>query len=133
MIRVAAAALSLAAASSVMAQATFPAHSTTEPSAPVDMAAEIRALRERINTLESRQLEAQSKRDEGSNASQVKLDAQRRSQLLDTGGWTAGHKDGRFFLASEDGKFLLRPFYQLQVRDVTVHRQDFTAGTRDDT
>src|SRR5438477_466704 len=103
--RVAAAVLSLAAASSVMAQATFPSLSTTEPAAPTDTAAEIRALRERINDLEARQLQAENARNDSSTANQVMADVNRRSQLLDTGGWTAGHKDGRFFLASEDGKF----------------------------
>ena len=45
----------------------------------------------------------------------------------------AGHKDGSFYLGSEDGNFLFKPFAHLQFRDVTVRRQDFKPGGDDDT
>jgi hypothetical protein len=105
-----------------------PANPATSP------ATEIKAIRARLDQLEAQRAEYARKAAERQTTEQVIQDAGRRSEMLDVGNFTAGHKDGRFFIGSDDGKFVLRPFVQMQIRDVTVNRQDFKlGGTEDDT
>ncbi|MCC6580232.1 MAG: hypothetical protein IT440_07295 [Phycisphaeraceae bacterium] len=52
---------------------------------------------------------------------EVLADADTRASLLE-GGMNAGHKNGKFFLASEDGSFLLQLSGLIQVRYVYNHR-----------
>ena len=119
-----AAALLFAAAGPVLAQDPAP----IAPPSILSAADEIQVIRARLNLLEARQRETLRLAQENRTTEQVIQDADRRSQMLDAGAFSAGHKDGRFFIGSEDGNFLLRPFFQLQVRDVTLERQDFKPG-----
>jgi hypothetical protein len=48
-------------------------------------------------------------------------------------GLTAGYIDNRFTLQSLDGNYVFRPWFHLQVRDVTSVRQDYKVGGADDT
>lgn len=48
----------------------------------------------------------------------VMTDARKRSQFLQTAGFTAGYTGGAFVLQSEDGNFVLRPGFQWQLRHV---------------
>ena len=127
----ASAALLLAVAGPVFASDPVPAQ-PPQPAAQ-DPADEIRAIRTRLNQLESQQKETARKEAEAKTTEQVIDDAVRRSQMLEIGAFSAGHKSGRFYLGSEDGNFLLRPFIHTQIRDVTVVRQDFKPGGDSDT
>jgi len=62
----------------------------------------------------------------------VLRDADRRSQLLQLESLNAGWSRGRFLLQSEDGRYLLHPWFQLQFRNVTDYREDVKKGNRDD-
>ena len=94
---------------------------------------DIQALRTRIEQLELRHAESVRKAEQAKTSEQVISDAARRSQLMEVGQITAGHKDGRFFIGSEDDKFMLRPFAQLQFRYVATEREHFKNGSSSDT
>jgi hypothetical protein len=59
----------------------------------------------------------------------VLRDADKRSQLMQVEGFNAGWSDGRFMLGSADGRFTMRPFVQLQVRNST----NFDTGGNENT
>lgn len=113
-----------------------------DDSAQQDVSSEIQALKARIEQLESRQKQQQEqadkkdqeqkRRDEQASFGQVLNDADRHSRLFDETGITAGYKDNRFFIGSDDGNFVLRPWFHLQFREITNYRQDLKAGGRDD-
>ena len=123
------AALMLAVAGPVLAQDPVSAPAQ----APVqDPSSEISALRARLDLLEKQQHEAALKAEASKTTEQVIDDAVRRSQLLEIGSFTAGHKNGRFFIGSEDGNFNLRPWFHFQGRYIVNTRQDFKPGGDDD-
>jgi len=100
------------------------------------VAKELSALRSRIDQLEHQQKEQQQKADAEKQAvttESVLKDANRQSQFFDSTGVTAGYKDHRFFIGSDDGNFVLRPWIHIQVRDGTAWRQDAKPGNSDDT
>ena len=113
-----------------------------DDTAQQDVSSEIQALKARIEQLETKQKQQQeetAKKDQelkqqGEHATfgQVLTDADHRSRLFDETGITAGYKDNRFFIGSDDGNFVLRPWFHLQIRDVTVWRQDQKHGNSDD-
>lgn len=65
------------------------------------------------------QLDQYSQRDVDATVDRVLQDAERRSQLMQLTGFTAGYDKGRFVLQSSDGKFSLSPGVQFQFRHVT--------------
>jgi hypothetical protein len=89
---------------------------------PHDPQAELRELRERIARLESlvaRQAEASANSAVINKAvAEVEADAQQRSALA---GGIAGYDRG-FFIASTDGRFVLRPSAVVQIRAVSNAR-----------
>ena len=105
---------------------------------------EIKALRARLDQLEAQQKQDAQQRQqeiaerqreqEQKTATDVVRDADRHSALMDNVGFIAGYntETNRFFLGSEDGNYILRPWYHLQVRNVTLWRQDQKSGMRDD-
>ena len=102
-----------------------------EPTTQPDVAAELKALRARIDQLEAQQREQEQKRrqdaqkqHEASALNSVLNDADRKSRLFDEGALTAGYKDHRFFIQSEEGDFVWRPWLHLQLRYVGSDRQD---------
>ena len=101
-----------------------------------DVAKELSALRARIDQLEHQQKEQQQKAAEekqSATTESVIKDANSNSQLFDdTVGITAGYKDHRFFIGSDDGNFMLRPWIHMQFRDVTSDRQSFKPNHDDD-
>ncbi len=128
---VAAATLALATTCPLYAQ---PAPSTAAATAPAqDAAEEIRLLRARLDQLEVQQRKIEHDKDVSKTTEAMIDDAAHRSQFLDAGDFTAGFKDNRFFIGSEDGRFTLRPWFHLQLRDATVNRHDFKKGIDDDT
>jgi hypothetical protein len=128
-----------------MVSAALAALGTTawaDDSSQQDVSSEIQSLKARIEQLEAKQKQqqeetakkdqAQKQRDEQASFGQVLSDADHRSRLFDETGITAGYKDNRFFIGSDDGNFVLRPWYHIQIRNVTLSRQDQKPGGRDD-
>jgi hypothetical protein len=107
------------------------AHSTPGPAASQpDIASEIQALRARINQLEEQQKRQQIEHDNDQQQAalaQTMQDADRRSQMLDIHGLSAGYDSAskRFFIGTDDGSFMLRPWYHLQFRAVANDRKSF--------
>jgi hypothetical protein len=104
--------------------------------APGDTAvrAELEALRARINELETNQndhwLNERRAEEVKGLIREVLSDADSRASLA--GGVTAGHDGKRFFLASEDGTFLLQPSAYVQARYVYNDRDGSTSTGGDD-
>ena len=108
---------------------------TTQPQ-QTDVAQELQALRARIDQLEKQQKEQEIKQAEAqqqATTNSVMTDAEHRSHLLDETGFIAGYKDGRFFLGSEDGNFMLRPWLHFQFRLIGNNRQDAKGHDQDNT
>ncbi len=78
-----------------------------------ELKAQLNALQQKIQTLEAQQ-EAQAKAQV--TLQQVVSDADRRSELPRPEQFTAGYRNGRFTIASEDGNFSLYPTAQFQFR-----------------
>jgi hypothetical protein len=91
------------------------------------------ALQAKVDEMEARQ-EALNKANQQTTADLVAKDAKLHDQLLDIGGLSAGYADNRFYIGSEDGDFVLRPWIHVQIRDTTTwrHGADYS-GTEDDT
>jgi hypothetical protein len=123
-----------AAAEDVAAPAAAPAEATTAPTRE-QMLEEIRALRERVDRLTEAQAGgARAERAEvDGTADAVLRDADRRSQLLQAQGFTAGYTNGKFLIQSEDGSFVLNPNFQFQFRAVANHAEDAQADGDDET
>ncbi len=89
--------------------------------------AEVSALKSRLAELEARQSDTwmNERRAEEVKAlvRDVLADADTRASLLQNG-LTAGHNGNNFFLASEDGSFLLNISGQIQVRYTYNHRDE---------
>jgi len=112
---------------------------TTQPAAPSDYSQEIKALRQRLDDLEARQKETDQKRVEAEQKLEaqqtedaIRRDADHRDRLLDVSGLSSGFVNDRFTIQSDDGRFVLRPWYHMQFRDVTLWREDLKPGGRDD-
>jgi hypothetical protein len=107
---------------------------TTQPTNSPDVASEIAALRARIDQLEKQQKDQEVKQQqaaEQATTNSVLKDADHHSHLFDDVGISAGYKDNRFFIGSDDGNFTLRPWYHLQIRYVANWRQDAKASGDD--
>lgn len=128
---VAAATLALATACPLYAQ------QQQQPVAPAptvqDASAEIKALRARLDQLEAQQAKLADQKDVQKTTQDMIDDAAKHSQMLDVGSFSAGFKDNRFFIGSEDGRFNLRPWFHLQTRYATATRDDFKHGSGSDT
>ncbi|HEY2587476.1 MAG TPA: hypothetical protein VGI81_17150 [Tepidisphaeraceae bacterium] len=102
----------------------------TAPATQPDVSSEIQALRARIDQLEAQQKQQQAdheKEQQQAALAQTERDAQQHSQMLDVHGLSAGYDSTsrRFFIGTDDGSFMLRPWYHLQFRAVANNRQDF--------
>jgi hypothetical protein len=100
-----------------------------------DVSKELAALRARIDQLETQQKEQQQKADaekQAATTESVLKDANRQSQFFDSTGITAGYKDHRFFIGSDDGNYVFRPWFHMQFRDVTIDRKNFKPNGDDD-
>lgn len=96
-----------------------------------DVQAQLASLKARIAELEGKQNESWLN---GRRAEEVKAlirdvlsDADTRASLLE-GGMTAGHNGQNFFLASEDGSFLLKIDGQIQIRYTANFRDNGDGG-----
>jgi predicted secreted protein len=92
-----------------------------------EMMEELTALRGRVEQLRqaaNRQDERLSAAEVDATVADVIRDADRRSQLLQAQGFTAGYNKGRFVIQSEDGNFSLSPSFQFQARYVANYREE---------
>lgn len=129
---------SVLAFSGATASADSPAASSAAPASPAGsdankaMQAQLDALQEQMDLLKAKQaaLQAESQKK---TVDSVDTDAAEHSKMFDSDeGITAGHANGRFFIQSDDGNFVLRPWIHIQVRDTTMDRQQFLAHGGDD-
>lgn len=116
----------VAAALAASASSVWADDATTQP----DVSAEIQALRARIDQLEAQQKQqaVQHQQEQQQAAlSQSLQDADRHSSFMDTGGMTGGYDTAtnRFFLRSDDGNFVLRPWFHMQIRGIANERNSF--------
>ena len=128
-----AAALSVLAGLGAVAQAEQATPSTAPQQK--DVSQEIQALRARIDQLEQQQKDQQvreKQREERATTQSVLKDADNRSSLFDSSTLTAGYKDNRFFIQSDNGNFVFRPWLHFQFRDVTLDRQNFKGRDSDE-
>src|SRR5207248_1994843 len=87
-----------------------------EPTA-ADLQAQIQSLQTKVQQLESQSPAQQQKT---ATVDSVLSDANKRSQLMQVEGFTAGHTggdDGHFVIQSGDGNFRMVPWLQLQFRN----------------
>jgi hypothetical protein len=99
--------------------ATAAIAAAADPTA-AELRQQIEAMQAQINKIEAKAAASDQTQKTIEN---VLGDAERRSQLLQSGGLTAGYDKG-FFLASADGNFRLQPFFQFQFRSVTNYGED---------
>lgn len=103
---------------------------------PADISQEISALRARIDQLETQQKDQQLKQEQQEQKATVNgvlSDADRHSRLFDSTSVTAGYKDHRFFIQSDEGNFVWRPWLHFQLRYIVLDRQNFKADHSDET
>jgi hypothetical protein len=83
---------------------------------------QIKQLQQKVEKLEAKQTESNA--DVARTVEEIVKDAEKRSVLLQTKPFTGNWESGKFTLQSEDGNFLLHPWFQLQFRNVTNYRED---------
>ena len=88
-----------------------------EPTAD-ELMKQIEQLQAKVQQLETTQEKSLNARDVDATVDRVLRDAERRSQLMQMEGFTAGYDDG-FKLRSADGNFLMQIYTQFQFRNVT--------------
>ncbi|MGA2439633.1 MAG: porin [Tepidisphaeraceae bacterium] len=98
----------------------------------------VQQLQQQVNALQAEvdQLKQQQQQPAAQNEpqtmQQIISDADRHSQLLDQGLLTAGYANRRFFIQSDDGNFVLRPWIHIEIRDNTNWREDFFTNPNGD-
>lgn len=96
------------------------------------MQAQIDAMQAQIDLMKAKQaaLLAESQKQ---TVTDVKTDAAEHSKLFDSDEQvTAGHANSRFFIQSDDGNFVFRPWVHIQFRNSTMWREHELAGGGDD-
>ena len=111
--------LALITATLISAKTLAAAQPSTQPA---DLNARIDALEDQIKQLRQQQAEQKVQEEQQIATQQMLKDADHHSQLLDAQGVLAGYTNGRFILQSEDGKYLMHPWLQLQFRYVANWR-----------
>jgi hypothetical protein len=109
----------VAGAMGISAGTAWAAEPTTE-----ELTKQIQQLTEKVQQLEQRQTSMNAK-DVDATVEAVLRDADKRSQLLQMEGFTAGWtKDKGFTIQSADGNWRLNPYFQFQFRNVTNFAHD---------
>jgi hypothetical protein len=118
----------VAAALSLGAGAVRAAEPTT-----AELMQQIQQLQTKVQQLETKQ-EALASKDVDDTVNKVLQDADKRSQLLQVEGFTAGWQQGKGFrIQDAQGNFVLHPFFQYDFRYTSDFRQDGKhAGTDND-
>jgi hypothetical protein len=92
-----------------------------------DLLKEIETLQAKVKQLEAAQTQQAEKltaKEVDATLERVLADADRRSQLLQAQGFTAGYSKGKFIIQSEDGNFVLNPSIQFQARYTVNYREE---------
>ena len=95
-----------------------------------DLKAQVNALQAKVESLEAKQL---STKDVDDTVRRILADADSRSHMLASEGFTAGYSNGKFLIQSADGNFVLHPYLQMQLRNATDYREDFKSRGDGDT
>jgi hypothetical protein len=66
-----------------------------------------------------------SEADGADAMAKIQADADEQTKLFDAGIVTAGYANRRFFIQSDDGNFVFRPWVHIEIRNSTSWRQDF--------
>ena len=106
-----------------------------EPAQQDDTSARISALQQQLDQLRVQQAQQQKlleQKDIAQTQDRVSKDASRHDEMLDITGVSAGYTNGRFYLQSDDGNFVWRPWLHMQFRDVTLDRKDFKTNGDDE-
>jgi hypothetical protein len=112
--------LSLGAAVSSAADAT-----------PQEMADQLKALQAKVDQMQAKQ-DALDQANAKATANRVAGDATKHDdKLLDVEGVSAGYSNKRFFIGSDDGNFVLKPWIHIQARYTLNYREDFKHGGTD--
>jgi hypothetical protein len=90
---------------------------------------QIKQLQAKVERMEAKQ--TLNNADVARTVDEIVRDAEKRSVLLQTKPFTGNWQSGKFTLESEDGDFVMHPWFQLQLRNVTNYRED-AAGDGDD-
>jgi hypothetical protein len=132
----AAAAASLAVTSAVVRAADPGAVRAADPgAAPAteptthELLEQIKQLQAKVEKLEAKQTATNF--DVARTVDDIMKDAEKRSVLLDPIPFTGNWQAGKFTLRSDDGNFLLHPWFQLQFRNTTNYREDGGDGDSD--
>lgn len=99
--------------------------SAAEEPSQQELMEQINALKAQVDRLQANQQAQEEKltaQEVDATVDSVLRDADRRSQLLQAGGFTAGYSKGKFLIQDEAGDFVLNPNLQLQVRYVYNNR-----------
>jgi len=101
---------------------------TTQPS-PED---QVRALHAKMDQLAAQQKdlerqwrEAEEKLESKATSEQLSKETEENNHFITAEGFTAGYSDKRFVIQSNDGNFVLRPWFHFQDRFVAVDRERF--------
>ena len=86
-----------------------------------DLKAQVNALQAKVEALEAKQL---STKDVDDTVRRILTDADTRSHMLASEGFTAGYSKGKFLIQSADGNFVLQPMLQFQLRYDAAYRDD---------
>jgi hypothetical protein len=97
-----------------------------------DMQKQIEALQAQLTELKSTQQSQLNAKDVDVTVDQVLADAQKRSQLMQVEGFTAGYSKGKFLIQSADGNFSLNPNFQMQLRHVVNYADEVEADGDED-
>jgi len=114
--------------SGIALPSAFAMDSTTQPSVDQQLLNKIDSLQSQVNQLRAQVRHQQEQQDATSDAKvlqEIQDDATKHSQFMDSLGVTAGYANRRFFIQSDDGNFVLRPWVHVQIRYSTSIRDDF--------
>jgi hypothetical protein len=112
-----------AGALGISAGSAYAAEPTTE-----QLLQRIDQLQAKVQQLETRQSDSLSARDVDATIEKVLSDAEKRSQLLQMEGFTAGYSRDRFVIQDAQGNWVLRPRFEFQFRNTTNYRSDAKQG-----
>jgi hypothetical protein len=120
------AAAAIAAASFGLGSSGLAFGADAEPTTQ-ELIEQINALKSQVEQLQSAQ-ESQENRltaqEVDRTMREVLEDADRRSELMQMQGFTAGYSKGKFIIQSEDGNFVLNPQLQMQLRYIVNYREE---------
>jgi hypothetical protein len=132
-------AMAAAIAAGAPPAATQPANPDAQIKALQDEVGQLRAEMKAMKEQQQKQAAAAAQaahadREDKADSAALAREANRRSQMLDVSGLTAGYDDDRgFFIANEDKSFLMNPFLLFQARYIANVRQNQTATGSDNT